>query len=62
MCTFCKLSIRLRPSTINVYDTSKSFYSIKLRYKQMEIFHQCFLHTPSNLSDFIECSFLLQSI
>ena len=25
----------------------------KLRYKQMEIFHQCFQYTPSNLSDFI---------
>ena len=25
----------------------------------MEIFHQCFQYTPSNLSDFIECSFLL---
>ena len=32
----------------------------KLRYKQMEIFHQCFQYTPSNLYDFIECSFLLQ--
>ena len=28
----------------------------------MEIFHQCFQCTPSNLSDFIECSFLLQSV
>ena len=27
----------------------------------MEIFHQCFQYTPSNLSDFIECCFLLQS-
>ena len=27
----------------------------------MEIFHQCFQFTPSNLSDFIECCFLLQS-
>ena len=27
----------------------------------MEIFHQCFQYTPSNLSDFIECIFLLQS-
>ena len=34
----------------------------KLSYKQMEIFHQCFQYTPSNLSNFIECSFLLQSI
>ena len=25
----------------------------KLRYKQMEIFHQCFQYTPSKLSDFI---------
>ena len=33
----------------------------KLRYKQMEIFHQCFQYSL-NLSDFIECNFLLQSI
>ena len=26
----------------------------------MEIFPQCFQYTPSNLYDFIECSFLLQ--
>ena len=33
----------------------------KLRYKQMEIFHQCFQYTPLNLSDFDEYSFFLQS-
>ena len=32
----------------------------KLRCKQMEIFHHCFRYTPSNLSDFVECSLLLQ--
>ena len=28
----------------------------------MEIFHQSFQYTPSNLPDFIECRFLLQSM
>ena len=28
----------------------------------MEIYHQCFQHTPSDLSDFIEGSFVLQSM
>ena len=28
----------------------------KLRYKQIEIYHQCFQYTPLNLSDFIECT------
>ena len=32
----------------------------KLRYKQMEIFHQGFQYTLLNLSDVIECTFLLQ--
>ena len=33
-----------------------------LKYKQMEIFHQSFQYTPSNLSDVIEFSFLPQSM
>ena len=32
----------------------------KLRYKQMVVFHKSFQYTPSNLSDFIVRSFLLQ--
>ena len=36
--------------------------SQKLKYKQTEIFHYCFQYTSSNLSDFKECSFLLQSV
>ena len=34
----------------------------KLRFKLKEIFHQCFQYTSLNLSGFIECSFLLQSM
>ena len=33
----------------------------KLRYNQMESFHQIFQYTPSNLSDFIEFTLILQS-
>lgn len=33
----------------------------KMRYKQIENFHKNFQYTPSNLSDFVECSFFLQS-
>ena len=34
----------------------------KLRFKQMEIFHQSLQYIPSYHSDFIECGFLLQSM
>ena len=42
-------------------DVKVSSNTKKLRYKQMEIFHQCFQYTAF-LFDFIECYFLLQSM
>ena len=42
----------------SVYLLKVSSNPQKLRYKQMEIFYQCFQYT----SDFIECSSFLQSM
>ena len=65
LCPFCICFVFIDQWALKTPNVEHAYGFVKpkkQRYKQMEIFHQCFRYTPSNLSDFIECSFLLQSV
>ena len=47
----CVLDILVINSFLRFRQTKKN-----LKYKQIEIYHQCFQYKPLNLSDFIECT------